>query len=400
MNKRNLKLRAKALMLSSIVLVPLAACDDTYDNEVAYVDSIESTNSKTGTEGVSEYLTDVNNDATDGYVADDYVEDNEPVYTDAVLVTDSSNVFEVTTGKVDETTTETTLTATKASTNKGTTKSDTYITNGKNGGGSITPSTTKKSVVVTTVTTKKSGSTTTKTTTKSTEKTTKTTEKTTKTTTKTTTKATTTTPETTTTELITEPPVVSYNINDICYNADAFNHFAELLTVDLRNASNGVTYMDINTLYGPTSAYNEAKYILALLNSGSISADVLSTCLSGLSGNFMSYWEFIDFIPNYQLSMGRTFDFSAYCCDNCKYVGNYINSIQNNYYCNTYSNFATDQITNNNINPQLSGNIAVKTFFGAYDSGYGIYPCNDAEYDIGDYIYNLSTIVNGRSYSY
>lgn len=410
MKINNLKLKARALMLSSMVLVPLSACGEkTSIDEVAYVDSIETTDSKLGTEDVSETLTTKTEiDTTKGYTEAELT-DKETTYTDSVLTDGSIYTYVVANNKTTETTTKP-LTTSKSNTTKNVTKSEpvsTTVRSGKVTKAEVPTDTTKKSTTVTS-TTKNSGSDTTKTTTKTTEKTTPTTKKTTTTTTKkttttTTTKKTTTTPkptETTTTTTVTEPPVITYTINDICYNADAFNYFADLLATDLRTAPNGGQYLSVSTPYGHSSGVNEAKFILALLNNGAISADVLSKCLSDISGNFLTYSSFVTSFASYQMATGRTYNFSAYTCDNCRYVGDYINNIEVNYINGTYPAFFTDQITNNNINPQVYGNIAVRMFFWAYDLNYFMFTSYDAGSDIYNYVSNLRAIVNGRSYTY
>ena len=126
----------------------------------------------------------------------------------------------------------------------------------------------------------------------------------------------------------------------------------------------------------------------------------MATSFAGISGNFNYYRCFIDGLPAYQSSIGRTFNYSSYTCDNNRYMGDYVVQLQNSCFNGTYPDFVTDQIINGNINPQVDSNIASKFFFEAYDYAYGIYPSGDYAFETLQYLSDLDSIVRGRSYTY
>ena len=206
-----------------------------------------------------------------------------------------------------------------------------------------------------------------------------------------------------TTEVVTESPVTEpvkseYNINDICYDVNAFNYFADRLSVDLRTAGDGSFYPLVQFDSNYSNLRCEASYLLALLNYNSINDDVIAEVLSQFSSDSIN--SCIDFAYNlgsYQADLNNRINFYAYACDQCKYAAEYVNNVQGNFFDGNIGAFVEDQIYNNNIDPLYSGSLSVRCFIAGYTSSYAFlddYVNSLNDYD--DYIHNR---VLGNSFS-
>lgn len=226
------------------------------------------------------------------------------------------------------------------------------------------------------------------------------------TTTKATTAKTTTTVTTTTTEPVTEPPVTEpvqreYNINDICYDVNAFNTIAYELCKDIKLSKDGTLYRIIDTSYGSTVLDGESKYLLALLNAGSISDEVLAAVFAEYSADdIYNFGKFAASFGEIEKLYNLEVDFNNYACDDRKYVGDYINTMQYNVFIDNYVNFYNDQIVNGNIEQGLYDDVCVKSFYVAYNYSSGLPSIEEFDYSVMDYYNNLYLISHGNSYLY
>ena len=392
---KNLRVAAalQAILLSGATLSAFVSCVDD-DMEVAdnpaIVSEIVDLDNSSKVEEVTTVQTDYVGDFSDE-TEDEYIDSDEVIVTDV-------NENESSEEKVTMT-----VSTTSNSEDKGTVKNE-------EGSKKTSKSTSKsgdvagKSGDITTKVTDKKHGVTTKTTAKETSPVTK----------KTTVKITTTKPVTTKTitteaktepktEPITEPPVVTdaprsdYNINEICYDANAFNYFANNLSIEMRTASDGTFYSMIQRGDTWTTFLPEAGYLLALLNYGSINDDVISEYFSQLpSDSVRACGDFVYFLGALQEKCGNRIDYERYTCDNCKYVGQYANTVEDNYHNGNFNNFIDDQIYNHNIDPLYLDSLAVRCIIDGYTSASlfedeFMYCCND----FNDYFFSKAL---GNSY--
>lgn len=139
----------------------------------------------------------------------------------------------------------------------------------------------------------------------------------------------TTTVTTTTTELVTEPPVTepierSYNIDDVCYNADAFEYYSDCLWRDILYRNGGM--YRCNTFNG-TDCFFETRMVFLMLNDGLISDEVVakafSDCeLDDIAGCTFDYIMSIIDVEDY---FGGFANFEEYACTSRKEVGREVN---------------------------------------------------------------------------
>ena len=203
------------------------------------------------------------------------------------------------------------------------------------------------------------------------------------------------------TEPITEPPVVTdaprsdYNINEICYDANAFNYFADKLCVDLKTTGDGSYYDFVNG----SPLFNESKYLLALLNEGYINEDVLMTVFADFSSYDMdrSNSFFGDYLFH-QSTMSNKVKFGLYSCDDCQY-GQYIDQINDAYLNNYFDQFASDQLVDGNIEQRYLDSTAIRVYFDLCDYHDLYTEDTDFFFETFPYMDKLESIVNGRSYS-
>lgn len=217
----------------------------------------------------------------------------------------------------------------------------------------------------------------------------------------------TTTVTTTTTEAVTEAPVTepvqqNYNINDICYDADAFRHYAMELTNFMKTAPDGTYYnaFCINGRY--TSLIDEGLGLLALLNYGYINDDVIANVFSKY--DYYNFVDFQDFL--YSLSVNNNesiIDFENYCIDRSK--GQYINFIQDSALNGTFSDFVNSEIGCQNMPQEYLQDLTIGCMYNAF--GRGSVMCT-TEDDVNfvytdsidmfnEYIYSIAL---GKSYTY
>lgn len=291
---------------------------------------------------------------------------------------------------------ELTTTGTTYTTVKGTN----VVTEKKNEDTTKTSKSTTVKPITTTVKITKTSANTTKTTvdtakTTNTTKTTKPTTKATTSTTKATTPKPTTTVTTTTTEAVTEPPVQQdYNINDICYSADAFRYFGDSLVNELKTDSNGTYYNLVGFKGVYTDLRVEGYYLLALLNYGAVNDDVICDVFNEFDkSKINSCIDFMDCLGSHSLNLNKKIDFEKISCDSCKYVGQYANIVEDNYCDNNIENFIAYEIDDGNIDQKYLDSLAIKVFLNAYGSDYLWDPkFEDASYEFEDYLYRGKTL--------
>lgn len=254
--------------------------------------------------------------------------------------------------------------------------------------------TTNESKTTTKTETPTSKKTTTKTTTKTTKKTTITT------TTKPTTTTTTTTkkPETTTTQapVIEEPVVDEFILENIGKNAGVFDWYANELKLDIMNGNAlSMSYTDY------TPGGREAKVLLAMLNEGYISDDVLGDAFADFSKEELkNYTEFIYSIADIQEKFGTDVDFSKYTLN--PEIGTYINDIDNAYRNGEIDNFLYDVHMNGNIPSEYIYNSAIMSMLSSYDKNDTYMYNQDADVFCVDNFINIlnDTVEQAKGISY
>lgn len=209
----------------------------------------------------------------------------------------------------------------------------------------------------------------------------------------------TTTVTTTTTEIVTEPPVTepiqqSYNIDDVCYNADAFEYYSDCLWRDILYRNGGM--YRCNT-YNGTDCFFETRMMFLMLNDvdDAVIAKVFRDCeLDDISYNTLSILIYgLIRIEDY---FGGYVDFEQYSCTSNKEAGREINRM-----IQEYRNGNFDQYVNNvNSNGLPCGdNLLVKSMIHALDTNfkYNGYDWFDLE---ENYVYPLGDRINNLKNSY
>ena len=246
---------------------------------------------------------------------------------------------------------------------------------------------------------RKTSTTSTSTTTTTKKTTTTTTKKTTTTTKPTTTTTTTKKPETTTTQapVIEEPEYREYTLEDIKTNYGAFNQFAQHLKSELM-AGNAISmsYTDY------TAGGSEATLLLAMLNEGEISDEVLGKVFSDYTYDDMkNYTEFIYSIADIQEMFGTDVDFSKYTLN--PEIGDYLNCIDEEYRKGKIEDFLYDVYMNCNIPEEYIYNTAIMSIMCSYDKNNTYMRKEFVDMDCVDgFIANMSNIIertNGHSYT-
>lgn len=242
---------------------------------------------------------------------------------------------------------------------------------------------------------------------------------------KSTTKKTTTTPKVTTTKVttttVTEPPVTEppateppateppvteppateppkrnpedYRLEEIPYDAEAFNQLADRLKKELFNGCG------VGTSYGGTYGEVESVCILALLNNGRINGDVLAQMLGNESTDAIGFCtRFIYTICQTQEICGSDVNFEKYTLDPS--VGQFLNSIDDAYRNGRINDVLYDMFMNGNIPGDYLYNPAILSIICSYDKdNTQIAVENVDEICMNSYINNLVDTVRGYSYS-
>ena len=210
----------------------------------------------------------------------------------------------------------------------------------------------------------------------------------------TTTKATTTTPKATTTTT-TPQSSTSYTLNDIRTNWRVFMNYTSDLRDELMTSSLSMVRMS----YGSTGGESECQLILAALNNGYVSDDVLSFLYSNIYEEILEESrEFFYKFSTVQSLYGTQVDFTKYTID--PDIGNYLNQVEQAYLNGTFDSFMTDQIVNGNIQDKYKNNIAVMTLMCSYDKNHKYINQTDVDNNyMNDFINHISEISYGHSYT-
>ena len=352
----NFKLKAKAAIFAGVTLVTstgFCACGKD-ENIEDYNNSSLSEVSAYDSSLVDDITTDVTIDENSkSYVTDT---DGEISYVDAGVTTDNNtDVVGSKSSSVNGVTTARSIGDNGVVTTKKTTDNDTVK---------------KGSTIKTTITTKKTTPTTTKKTT-------------------TTTKVTTTTKATT----VTQPPVQNYTIDDICYNADAFEYYAKKLLQELMYPNGGM----YNT-YNGMDGEEEVRVILAMINNGYISQDVIREVFSKYpSDNIYNTYDYIKCLPYIEDYFGADVDYRNYCCTQRKYIGDYLMYIKGSYKNGSIQSVIKDQIVDNNIEQQYD-DVSIMMFYLGYDTA----SYSQISYDdvLDNYFYVFTDEIQMSAYGY
>lgn len=172
---------------------------------------------------------------------------------------------------------------------------------------------------------------------------------------------TTTTTETTTTSATIDPD--DYRLEDIKTNAGAFLHFSSGLDGDLLK-NNG-----FQMSYGVTFGARETRVLLAMLNDGLISDEVIKDVFGNFSAeDIKNSIEFIYSLDVIEEFYGTRIDYSKYTLD--KEIGGYINQISESKAKGQLDEFVLHTITPQAVPEKITHNTAVVAMLAAYDNPY------------------------------
>lgn len=205
-------------------------------------------------------------------------------------------------------------------------------------------------------------------------------------------------PETTTTQapVIEEPVVDVFILENIDKNAGVFDWYANELKLDIMNGNAlSMSYTDY------TPGGREAKVLLAMLNEGEISDEVLGKVFSDYTYDDMkNYTEFIYSIADIQEKFGTDVDFSKYTLN--PEIGEYLNYIDETYRYGDIDGLIYDVFMNGNMSDSCSSNPAVLSMLCSCDKNNNyIYEKNINDLFMDGYIENLSNkIESAKGISY
>lgn len=193
-----------------------------------------------------------------------------------------------------------------------------------------------------------------------------------------------------------EPPARNpedYRLEEIAYDAEAFNQYANRLKRELFNGCG------VDTPYGGTYGEVESRCILALLNNGRINGDVLARMLGNKSSETIaSCTKFIYRVCYTQELCGTDLNFEKYTLDPS--IGQYLNSIDDAYRNGRIEEVLYDMFMNGNIPNDYLYNPSVLPIINSYDKdSTQLYSEFVDEYCMNAYIDNLCNTVLGYSYS-
>ncbi|MBR3680128.1 MAG: hypothetical protein IKL87_07995 [Oscillospiraceae bacterium] len=172
---------------------------------------------------------------------------------------------------------------------------------------------------------------------------------------------------------ITPPPSTGYTLDDICTNADAFRMFAGKYNGDFMNG------YGIDGVYGPTYGGKESLIILAILNDGYISDDVIREVFADYSEDDIRNGIIHYYNTRWTFGMlGTDVDFSKYTLDNK--LGNRLNDIDDAYRNGNIDSFLYSVIIDPNSEieieylylPAYAGLLASYDEYGKYCGPEGI----------------------------
>lgn len=201
---------------------------------------------------------------------------------------------------------------------------------------------------------------------------------------------TTTTAQTTTTQTSIEPDY-DYKLEDIANDGAAFCQFSHKLNGDLLRG-NG-----IGLTYGVTYGGLESKIVLAILNHGAISDEVIKDVFNCYTKDeIRNGIEFIYSIQKIEDFYGTRIDYSEYTID--KEIGTYINKISDAKKMDILDEFVLKTLTPNAVPTKITDHIAIKAMLATYDNQYMSKEIAN-EIGVDEFANNITMIALGESYT-
>lgn len=186
-------------------------------------------------------------------------------------------------------------------------------------------------------------------------------------------------------------PDYDYKIEDIATNAGAFFSYATRLNGDLLN-NNGI---DIG--YGATYGGKEARVVLAILNDGLISDEVIKDVFEESSlEDIRNGIEFVYSIQKIEDCYGTRIDYSKYTID--KEIGNYINKISDAKDNGNIDEYIYELLTLPNLPDKINNSTAIKAMMTTYKNKYVSKDMSNA-HGVDEFANNIANIALGKSYS-
>lgn len=162
---------------------------------------------------------------------------------------------------------------------------------------------------------------------------------------------------------ITPPPSTGYTLDDICTNADAFRMFAGKYNGDFMNG------YGVDGMYGPTYGGKESLIILAILNDGYISDDVIREVFADYTENdiknAINFYYNTRWIAN---MCGTDVDFSKYTLD--QELGEDLNAIDAAWRNGNIDSFLYDKVFAGGIKQEYLYSPAYTGLLTSYDECY------------------------------
>jgi len=185
-----------------------------------------------------------------------------------------------------------------------------------------------------------------------------------------------TSPEETTPVVETEPetepqtePVIDepkgFDINDICYDRDAFVAFSKSFALSLKsNYPNSYPVFDFG--YGDTTLFIESGLTVQMLNMDycDFSSYVIDSDSLNYLDNYSLFLYNFKFIKDF---LNTDVDFSRYTVNS--HVGNFLNDMDKAYKDGRYHQFMEESIQNGYFNEEIMNNAGAYTILYSYDKG-------------------------------
>ena len=203
---------------------------------------------------------------------------------------------------------------------------------------------------------------------------------------------------TVTTQKVTQPstqaptqPNYDYKIEDIANDGAAFCQFSHKLNGDLLRG-NG-----IGLTYGVTYGGLESKIVLAILNHGAISDEVIKDVFNCYTiDEIRNGIEFIYSIQKIEDYYGTRIDYSEYTID--KEIGTYINKISDAKKNGHIDEFVLKTLTPNAVPTKITDHTAIKAMLATYDNQYMSKEIAN-EIGVDEFANEITKIALGKSYS-
>ncbi len=201
---------------------------------------------------------------------------------------------------------------------------------------------------------------------------------------------------TTTTQPVTQPSTQpssnsKFKLEDIATNAGAFFYFSNMLNEELLE-NNGI---DVG--YGVTYGGKESDVVLALLNDGIISDEVIKEVFEYSSiEEIRNGIEFVYSIQKIEDCYGTRIDYSKYTID--KEIGNYINQISDAKDNGNIDEYIYELLTLPNLPDKINNSTAIKAMMTTYKNKYVSKDMSNA-HGVDEFANNIANIALGKSYS-